>query len=138
MRSVCQYSKADLWELDIMSNMTYTQPVERDDKPLVWLEGQIKSPPFSREARIEAGMLLRRLQRGENLGLPHSRPMPTIGRRCHELRIPDRNATWRVVYRIDSDAIVIGEVFVKKSVKIPNNVVDVCRQRFRNYDQAVQ
>lgn len=49
------------------------------DKPLVWMEGEIKTPPFSGEARIEAGMLLRRLQRGENLGLPHSRPMPDIG-----------------------------------------------------------
>jgi hypothetical protein len=84
-----------------------------DDKPLVWLEGEIKTPPFSPEARVEAGTLLRRLQRGENIGLPLSRPMPTIGRRCHELRIPDENVSWRIVYRIDSDAIVIGEVFTK-------------------------
>src|SRR5213593_4748358 len=37
------------------------------EKPLVWLHGQIKTPPFSREARIEAGYLLGRLQQGENL-----------------------------------------------------------------------
>ena len=35
------------------------------DKPLVWLRGEIKSPPFSADARLEAGVLLRRLQRGE-------------------------------------------------------------------------
>jgi len=64
------------------------------DKPLVWLQGEIKTPPFSYDARIEAGVLLRRLQRGESLELPHSRPMPSIGRRCHELRIPDENLTW--------------------------------------------
>ena len=108
------------------------------DKPLVWLKGQVKTPPFSEDARIEAGMLLRQLQRGENLGLPHSRPMPTIGRRCHELRIPDEEVTWRIIYRIDSDAIVIGEVFPKKSGKTPQKVIDICRQRFRKYDQAVQ
>src|ERR1700691_5858870 len=64
------------------------------DKPLVWLHGEIKTPPFSREGRIEAGILLRRLQRGENLSLPHSRPMVAIGVRCHELRVPDRDGTW--------------------------------------------
>ena len=49
-------------------------------KPLVWLEGEIKTPPFSRAARLEAGFLLRRLQLGEQLSLPQSRPMPSIGR----------------------------------------------------------
>ena len=108
------------------------------DKPLVWLKGQIKTPPFSEEARIEAGMLLRQLQRGNNLGLPHSRPMPTIGRRCHELRIPDEEVAWRIVYRVDSDAIVIGEVFPKKSGQTPRKVINICKQRFRKYDRAVQ
>ncbi|HET7699063.1 MAG TPA: hypothetical protein VFK57_25315 [Vicinamibacterales bacterium] len=37
------------------------------DKPLVWLHGEVRTPPFSTEARIEAGTLLRRLQRGERL-----------------------------------------------------------------------
>ena len=45
--------------------------------PLVWLFGEVKTPPFSAEARVEAGFLLRRLQQGETLGLPQSRPMPT-------------------------------------------------------------
>jgi phage-related protein len=91
-----------------------------DDKPLVWLEGEIKTPPFSREARIEAGTLLRRLQQGENVGLPHSRPMASIGRRVHELRIPDADVNWRIIYRIDADAIVIGEVFAKKLARRPS------------------
>jgi phage-related protein len=77
------------------------------DKPLVWLHGEVKSPPLSPAARLETGLLLRRLQRGEKPGMPWSRPMPSIGARCHELRINDENATWRIVYRIDSDAIVI-------------------------------
>ena len=60
------------------------------DKPLVWLRGEVKTPPFGSDARIEAGFLLRRLQRGETLGLPQSRPMPAIGPGCHELRIVER------------------------------------------------
>jgi phage-related protein len=107
-----------------------------EDKPLVWLHGEIKAPPFSPAARIEAGVLLRRLQRGEQLSMPHSRPMPSIGPRCHELRINDADAMWRIIYRIDADAIIIGEVFSKKTGKMPKAVIDTCKRRFRNYDDA--
>lgn len=106
------------------------------DKPLYWLHVEIKTPPLSQRARIETGVLLRRLQRGDLLGMPHSRPMPSIGRRCHELRINDEGVTWRVIYRVDEDAIVIVEVFSKKTAKTSKAVVDRCRERLRGYDAA--
>ena len=106
------------------------------DKPLVWLRGEIKTPPFSPAARLEAGWLLRRLQGGERLGLPHSRPMPTIGPRCHELRIVDAGRTWRIVYRLDADAVVIAVVFAKTTARTPARVIDDCRRRLRHYDAA--
>lgn len=106
-----------------------------DDKPLVWLEGEIKTPPFSENARIEAGTLLRRLQQGENIGLPHSRPMPSIGPRCHELRVRDADANWRIIYRIDADAIVLVEVFAKKTRATPKKVIDKCKSRLRAYGE---
>jgi hypothetical protein len=80
------------------------------DKPLIWLKGEIKTPPMSKDARVEAGFLLRRLQRGESLFMPHSAPMPSIGPGCHELRVRDVHGNWRVMYRVDPDAIVILEV----------------------------
>jgi phage-related protein len=106
------------------------------DKPLVWLRGEVKSPPLSAAARIEAGILLRRLQRGEKLSMLQSRPMPVIGPRCHELRIPDETATWRIMHRIDADAIVIVDVFGKKSQATPHHVIQACQRRLRSYDQA--
>lgn len=108
--------------------------MDAKSKPLVWLHGEIKTPPFSPAARIEAGYLLRSLQEGKNLSLPHSRPMPSIGARCHELRINDRNATWRIMYRVDPDAIVILEVFKKTTAKTPLSVIDTCKRRLRMYD----
>lgn len=106
------------------------------DKPLIWLNGEVKTPPFSPTARIEAGCLLRRLQRGELLGMPHSRPMSTVGPRCHELRIRDAPVAWRIIYRIDPDAIVILEVFSKKTPGTPESIIETCRQRIRSYDNA--
>ena len=105
-------------------------------KPVVWLHGEVKSPPFSKEGRLEAGFLLRRLQRGDSLEMPASRPMPSVGTRCHELRVNDSTGHWRLVYRIDSDAIVIAEVFSKKSRATPKPVVDVCKRRLKDYDNA--
>jgi len=105
-----------------------------NDKAVVWLHGEVKTPPFSTEARLEAGILLRRLQQGAKLGLPHSRPMPSIGKRCHELRITDSNAIWRIVHRLDPDAVVILEVFCKKTQNTPKNIIDVCKARLRDYD----
>ena len=104
------------------------------DKPLVWLHGAVKTPPFSKKARIEAGILLRLLQRGELIEMPRSRPMPAIGPRCHELRIADANVSWRIVYRADAKAIVLLEVFAKKTSKTPNRIIDLCKKRIREYD----
>ncbi len=109
-----------------------------EDKPLVWLGGEVKTPPFSAEARLEAGFLLRRLQRGEKLALPHSRPMPDIGRGCHELRIVDRDATWRLIYYIDLDAVAILEVFSKKTKATPRRVIDTCGRRLAQYKDIMR
>jgi phage-related protein len=106
--------------------------VRSADKPLAWLHGEVRTPPLTAAARLEAGLLLRRLQRGESLGLPHSRAMPAIGRRCHELRIVDEAVTWRIVYR--TDAIVVAEVFAKKTQATPKAVIAACQRRLRAYD----
>lgn len=121
-----------------MSHPTYTHGVRKADKPLVWLHGKVKTPPFSPAGRIEAGVLLRRLQRGELLALPHSRPMPDIGKGCHELRIVDETRTWRIVYAIQADAIVILEVFSKTTRATPGAILKICRKRLEQFQAAMR
>jgi phage-related protein len=79
-------------------------------------------------------MLLRRLQRGESLSMPHSRPMLSIGARCYELRVRDRDLSWRVLYRVDADAIVLVDVFAKKTRATPMHEIRSARARLRRYD----
>jgi phage-related protein len=107
-------------------------------KPLVWLRGEIKTPPFSHDARLEAGFLLRRLQDGELLGMPASRPLPEIGVNCHELRVVDRDVTWRVVYHVADDAIVIVDVFSKKTRTLPGRVIAATKRRLKEYLRVVR
>jgi phage-related protein len=106
------------------------------DKPLVVLSGDIKTPPLSEAARLETGYLLRLLQKGEVLSLPHSRPMPSIGPRVHELRIQDpaTSTTWRIVYRADPAEIVVVDVFAKKTQATPKLVIERCKVRLRRWD----
>jgi phage-related protein len=116
--------------------MWHNRNVAVGDKLLVVLSGEIKTPPLSTQARIETGILLRRLQRGEVLGMPQSRPMPSIGPRCHELRIPDPSTgkTWRIIYRTDQEEILVVDVFAKKTQQTPRQVLDICRRRLREWD----
>jgi phage-related protein len=108
--------------------------METSDKPLAWLHGEVKSPPLSAATRLEAGFLLRRLQQGEKLPMPWSRLMPSVGKRCHELRVNDEDGTWRIVYRIDEDAILILDVFQKQTQQTPQNVINACKKRISQYD----
>jgi phage-related protein len=96
--------------------------------------GAITTPPFTAPARVEAGCLLRRLQRGEFIAMPASRPMPDIGKRCHELRIRDARADWRIIYRLDDDAIVIADAFRKTTRTTPPSVIRNCAKRLAVYD----
>jgi phage-related protein len=118
-----------------MSDMTYIGDKDKSSKPLVWLRGEVKTPPFSQEARLETGFYLRRLQDGDSLSLLISRPMPSIGKRCHELRIVDEDKTWRIIYRLDSDAVIILDVFAKKQQKTPESVIKECKKRIKRYDE---
>lgn len=112
--------------------------MEHQSKPLIWLHGEVKTPPFTHEARIEAGVLLRQLQEGESIGLPSSRPMPSISTSCHELRVRDPAKNWRIIYRIDEDAILIIAVFNKTTRATPKNIIEVCKKRLSRYDADKQ
>ena len=105
-------------------------------KPVFFMTDEIKTPPMGEDARREAGFLVGRLQEGVSLGMPVARPMPDIGRRCLELRIADRNATWRVICRVDADAVLVVYSFAKKTQATPKAVIDLCKKRLALYDST--
>jgi len=109
----------------------------RADKPIAWLHGEIKTPPMSREVRVEVGTLLRRLQRGEAPTMPESRPLPVIGARCHELRVGDtrHKIEWRVIYYTGKLAIAILDVFKHDTRTTPEAVIASCRRRLAQYQE---
>jgi phage-related protein len=106
------------------------------DKPLRWLAGtEVKTPPVGLEARRDMGAALRVLQGGGHLSMPVSRPMPSIGARCHELRVRDEGKQWRLIYRTDPDAILVVDLFRKTTQKTPKQAIARCQQRLKQHDE---
>lgn len=64
--------------------------------------------------------------------------MPGIGRRCHELRIVDQDETWRVFYHESQEAIVVLDVFAKKTARTPRSIIDQCRRRLSEFQRIVK
>ena len=104
-------------------------------KQAVFLHGEIKTPPFSEEARREAGFLIGELQDGRQVKYPQAEPLATtLGPRCGALRVRDDRHSWRIMYRVDAEAVLIVEVYAKKTKKIPDEVIARCKKRLQRYD----
>jgi phage-related protein len=113
------------------------QEGEKRSRPLRWLHGEIKTPPFSAKARKEAGDILRYLQDGKSVKYPHIEALAkTVGPRCGAVRVKDEAHEWRIMYRLDSDRLLIVEVYAKKSRSIPDEVIARCKKRLKIYDDA--
>jgi len=48
--------------------------------------------------------------------------------------VQDQDKSWRIVYRIDGDAIVILEVCRKTTQQTPLRVIEDCKRRLKNYE----
>ena len=107
-------------------------------KPLRWFGDEVTVPPFSKNAALEVAALLEIVALGGMPAMPHSRPMPTIGARCFELRVNDGNRTWRIVYHIADDVVVVLDVFPKKTRSTPKRVIDRCKMRLKRYEREIQ
>lgn len=65
-------------------------------------------------------------------------PCLALGRDVMNCVIKDETATWRIIYRIDNDAIVIVEVFDKDDNKTPKSIIDNSKKRLIAYDKAAK
>jgi phage-related protein len=108
----------------------------RKSRRVRWLHGEIKTPPFAEAARREAGFLLRQLQDGEPVKYPQAEPLPTVGPRCGALRVRDDKHSWRIMYRLDANAVLVVDVYAKKTPKISDEVIARCKRRLKDYDDS--
>ena len=119
-----------------MAKESDAEPSRPQRRPVIWLYGEIKTPPFTLKARREAGLLIAMLQEGEILKMPQSELLPIVGSRCGALRVRDVEHNWRIMYRLDPDAVIILDVYSKKTPKIPGEMIQRCKNRLMRYDET--
>ncbi|HET9768307.1 MAG TPA: type II toxin-antitoxin system RelE/ParE family toxin [Thermoanaerobaculia bacterium] len=107
-------------------------------KELVWAPGAeyISTPPMPIAVRRRAGYLLRMVQDGYSIGMPESRPMPSVGAGCHELRLSADRTEWRVIYYLDVDVVLVLGVFKKTTRRTPRQLIETFARRLRLFHET--
>jgi len=83
-----------------------------------------------RDVRLKLGSALMALQRGFNLGLPVSRPMPIVMPGVEELRLRGESGHYRVFcYRKARAGILVTRAFHKKTPQTPRSEIELARRR---------
>lgn len=95
-------------------------------KAIQFIRGQ------SPEIKQKIGEALRDLQKGLVLGMPKSRPMPSITRGAAELRVRDAESAVRVFYFMKvNELIIVFHAFEKKTQKTPQHEIELSRKRLK-------
>lgn len=80
---------------------------------------------FPKEVRNALGYLLHRLQRGDTLDMPHSKPMPAVAKGAYELRTKAAPGAYRAFYYLKcEDGIFVFHCFKKKTQKTPKSDIE--------------
>ncbi len=70
--------------------------------------------------------------------MPQAELLPNVGPRCGALQLRDAEHNWRIMYRADSDAVLVLNVYSKKTRKMPDEVISRCKDRLKRYDSAAR
>ncbi|UOF02218.1 type II toxin-antitoxin system RelE/ParE family toxin [Bdellovibrio reynosensis] len=73
-----------------------------------------------------------RLENGHKLSMPISRPMPTVGKGVHELRLKDRAGIYRVFYVfVAQEGIFLLHAFKKKTKATSAQNIELAKKRLK-------
>ena len=87
---------------------------------------------FPDEIREDLADALAKLDVGLRLAMPLSRPMPSIGKGVHELRLKDRSGAYRVIYAfVTPGAVHVLHAFKKTSQASPQRQLELARRRLK-------
>lgn len=87
---------------------------------------------FPLEIRDDLMDAIYKLERGSMLNFPLSRPMPSIGKGVHEIRLRDRSGIYRVIYVfIKNNGVFLLHAFMKKTQETPKQNIDLAKKRLK-------
>ena len=81
---------------------------------------------------MRLGKDLFRLQMGERISMPVSRPMPAVSAGVAELRVKGRDGIFRVFYYLASPkGVLVFHAFDKKTERTPPLEIELARKRLK-------
>ena len=87
---------------------------------------------FPKEVRLRLGKGLFRLQMGERIGMPNSRPMPVVADGVSELRVKSKDGAYRAFYYTESArGVIVFHALVKKTQQTPPLELELARKRLK-------
>ena len=118
-----------------MKKNDLTKRIEFDTlKPVHWFlaaKNFVSSLPD--EVRRDFGFLIYRLQRGDKLGMPYSRPMNIVSSGVSELRVRGLDGHFRLMYFTKSKAgIFVFHGFIKKTQTTSIDEIKLGRSRLKD------
>lgn len=87
---------------------------------------------FPGDVRSDLADAIARLEEGHTLSMPLSRPMPSIGKGVHELRLRDRSGIYRIIYFLAGKGIIhLLHGFSKKTQQTPIQNIELAKKRLK-------
>ncbi|MGH9783750.1 MAG: type II toxin-antitoxin system RelE/ParE family toxin [Terriglobia bacterium] len=87
---------------------------------------------FPKEVRSRLGRRLFQLQLGEKLGMPHSRPMPSVAAGVSEIRVQGEDGAYRAFYfTLAPEGILVFHAFVKRTRQTPASEIGLAKKRLK-------
>lgn len=83
------------------------------------------------EIRTDVSEAMSRLDAGEQLSMPLSRPMPEVGRGVHELRLNSLRGGYRVLYVLRPGVVGVLHAFKKTTRSTPTRSLELARKRLK-------
>lgn len=94
------------------------------------VEREFKKVP--KEVLVDAYALFDDLTQGKTIGMPHSRPLRSIAKGLHELRLTNNDGIYRIFYVIKmGDSIYILHILKKKTQKLSRQVKQLLLSRIK-------
>lgn len=87
---------------------------------------------FPTEVREDLADLLARIDAGLMLSMPISRPMPSIGKGVHELRLKDASGIYRLIYVfVGQSNVWLIHGFKKTTQQTPHKNIELAKKRLK-------
>jgi phage-related protein len=86
------------------------------------------------DVKKELGSVLTLLQKGESVGMPDVRPMPSVGKGVSEIRISKSSGAYRAFFVVWTEhGILIFHGFKKKTQTTPKIEIETGRKRLNAF-----